>query len=202
MGFATVTSTAAGWPMGPKDFIRLAALGTAARQPATVDAICLAIDDIVDQLWMPVGDVVASTIEEMLKDGTLRPLSDRGDLYEITASGHEILGMMFVRPVGRPGCLLGQVGFRLKLAFIDLAAPEVRRHYLTDTIRAYEGEIAACEKRCRHCSIRGTFGRLWQNHETDRLRRDLSLLHDMAAGCGGETAALALADRGVSCATH
>lgn len=200
MGFAKMTSAAAGWPMGPKDLIRLAALGTAAREPATIDTIGLAIDDIADQLWSPVGDVIASTMEELLKDGALHPLP--GHLYETTESGHELLAVLFGRPVGRPGCLLGQVGFHLKLAFIDLAAPDVRHHTLTETIHAYESEIIACEKRCRHCSLRGAFGRLWQDHEAKRLRRDLSLLHTMAAECGGENAATAISDRGASCATH
>ncbi|PKU25480.1 hypothetical protein [Telmatospirillum siberiense] len=171
-------------PLGPKEFIWIAALGIAARSPASIDDVCLVIDDVADQRWTPVSDVVASTIAEMLADGALRPSHRASETFETTDAGWEILAAMFARPSGRPGCLLGEVGFRLKLAFIDLAPMEARHLYLSDTIRAYEGEIEACEQRCRHCAIQGPFARKWLDHETDRLRSDLSLLHSMAAECG------------------
>lgn len=197
MGFASAPST--GRPLEPKDFIWLAALGTAARQPSNIDEICLAIDDIADQRWTPVSDLVANTVADMLADGALRQAPRHADRFEITEMGQEILAAMFARPVGRPGCLLGEVGFRLKLAFIDLAPAEARHLYLADSIRAYEGEIAACEQRCRHCSVQGRFGRKWLDHETDRLRRDLSLLHTMAAECGVGPSS---SRDGAPCATH
>lgn len=200
MGLAVTTAAGAtGRPLGPKDFIWLAALGTAARKAASIDEVCLAIDDIADQRWTPVSEVVANTIGEMLAGGALRPVPGSRESFQTTDAGHEILASMFARPSGRPGCLLGEVGFRLKLAFIDLAPQEARHLYLTHSIRAYEGEIAACEQRCRHCSIQGVFGRLWLDHETDRLRRDLSLLHSIAAECGAVNAPLR---DGVPCATR
>lgn len=171
-------------PLGPKEFIWIAALGTAARQPAGIEDICLTIDDIADQRWNPVSDVIVDTVSAMLSDRALRPSVNRPDRFETTDIGLEILASMFARPSGRPGCLLGEVGFRLKLAFADLAPTEARHLYLAETIRAYEGEIAACEQRCRQCSVQGVYARQWLNHETDRLRRDLSLLHSMAAECG------------------
>lgn len=186
MGFAPPsTHSPLGQPLGPREFIWIAALGTAARKPTSIDDICLTIDDIADQRWTPVSDVIAGTVGDMLSDGALRPSHPpHADTFVTTDVGHEMLAAMFARPSGRPGCLLGEVGLRLKLAFIDLAPIESRHLYLTSTIRAYEGEIAACEQRCQLCTIRGPFVRQWLDHETDRLRRDLSVLHSMAAECG------------------
>lgn len=166
-------------PMEPKDFIWLAALGMAAREAVTVDDIWAVIDEIAAPLWTPASAVVESAVEDLLAEGALR-LSAPG-MVEVTARGRRILSSLFGRPHARPGCPLGQVGLRLKLAFADLTSPEERQHYLALSIRAYEGEIAECERRCQPCSHQGSLGRQWLDHQADRLRRELSLLHSMAA---------------------
>jgi hypothetical protein len=185
MGFIgtapTVTSTA---KMGPKDFIWLAALGTAARGPASVGDVCLAIDDIAGHLWTPASDVVIGCIEEMLRGGTLRLASDREPLFATTDSGRQAISLLLSHPGAGSSCPLGQVGLRMKLAFIDLVPLAERRRHLSGAIRTCESEIGDCERRCQICSAQGAFGRLWLDHETDRLRHDLSLLQAMMSQCG------------------
>lgn len=167
-------------PMGPSDLLKLAALGITSRSATSAAEIHCAILDITDPFWAPVGDVVADSLSDMVEDGLLRRDGRSGLMA--TDAGKELLADLFLRPTGRPGCLLERAALRLKLAFIDLAPSEIRRRYLESAIRDYEGEIAACERRCDDCRPAGHFGRQWRQHETERLRGDLSMLRHLVAG--------------------
>lgn len=188
MGFASAVS--AGQGMGPRDFIWVAALGTAARGPVGLDDIRMALDDIVGQLWTPSGEVVGNCVEEMLRSGAVRLTQNRPEKIETTPQGRETLSVLLSIPFSRSGCLLSQVAHRLKMAFLDLVPESDRRYHLGSAIRACQCEISECERRILACSAQGAFGRLWLDHEAKRLHRDLSLLNAMAVQCGGALAAV------------
>jgi DNA-binding PadR family transcriptional regulator len=190
MGFVGFAPTLSVDPrMDPRDFIWLTALGTAARAPAEIEDIRTSIDEIAGQLWTPVDEVVVTCLEEMLRSGALRLVATDRGLMETTERGRDTLSLLLTFPLGHPGCQQSRVGHRLKMAFIDLVPPADRRYHLGCAMRACECEIAECERRGQICSTQGAFGRLWLDHEAERLRRDLSQLETMVAQCGGTAAA-------------
>ncbi|MBY0431168.1 MAG: hypothetical protein K2Q10_08220, partial [Rhodospirillales bacterium] len=153
--------------MDPRDFIWLAALGTAARAQSSLDDICTALDDIVGHLWTPVAEVVIGCLDEMVRGDTLRMVGGKcsdSPVFMTTATGLQSLSYLLAKPVARPACPLGQVGMRLKLAFIDLMPASECRRTLEGAICAYEGELERCERQCVGCNASGTFGRRWLEH--------------------------------------
>lgn len=165
--------------MAAQDFIWLATLGCACRHGSDLEEVCSVIDDVAGQLWSPVTDVVAACIEEMLRGATLAPLPNQPGFFVTTDTGRQVLSLLLAQPTGPLGCPLGQVGLRLKLAFMDLVPNSERRQTLIKTIVACQSEIRECERRCLICNSQGAYGQLWLRHEADRLRRDLSLLLEM-----------------------
>ena len=162
--------------MQARDLIWLAALGVGAREAFDLDQLGAVIDDLAGRIWTPVGDVMAGCLEEMHRSGSLN--FDQGR-YATTDQGRQILGLLLGQPSGPAGCPLGQVGLRLKLAFLDLVPPRERQDHLGPIIEACRGELAECRRRCELCATHGPFGRQWLRHETERLRRDLGLLLSM-----------------------
>jgi hypothetical protein len=165
--------------MEARDFIWLAALGCGQRLPFDLEDLCLAIDDIAGQVWTPSVDVVAGCIEEMVRGGTLAPVGPAQDRFCTTEAGRQILALLLGQPCGQVGCPLGQVGLRMKLAFLDLAPNELRREHLDQIIAACRDALEECQRRCDICAAEGRFGQQWLRHEADRLRRDLGALLDM-----------------------
>lgn len=172
--------------MGARDFIWLAALGTAARGPASLDDICQAIDVITTGQWLPVGELVTASVEEMIRGGHLT-IPSRADPFAIGLGkrGRETLSLLLAQPIGRPASVFGQVGLRMKLAFLDLVEPGERRSHLDAMIGAHEDELSRRQSPCDHCPARGSFGDLWRSHDLERLRRDLALLRSMAGMAAG-----------------
>jgi hypothetical protein len=164
--------------MEAADFIWIAALGTAARGPATTQDICAAIDDIAGHLWTPVFDVVIGCIAEMTRGGRLCRVA--GDAFVTTASGRNALGLLLAHPVNHPACPLAQVGLRFKLAFLDLAPAERRRDCVDQAVAAYETALAAGRDRPRPT---GAFDRLWRDNDDLRFTRELATLKSIAAAC-------------------
>lgn len=165
--------------MGARDFIWLAALGTAARGPVGLEDICLAIDVITLGQWLPMGELVSASVDEMVRGGHLGPTGDGDGRLAPTARGRETLALLLVQPVARPISVFGQVGLRLKLAFLDLIGSAERREVLDGLIGQHDEELAR-RRGEGGCVARGAFGELWRSHDTERVRRDVALLRAMA----------------------
>ncbi len=166
--------------MGARDFIWLACLGSAARGPASLGDMAQAIDVITAGQWLPVGELVSASVEEMARGNHLK--ATHGG-YTLTRRGRETLSLLMAQPLARPASVFGQVGLRMKLAFLDLAEPGERHSHLQGMIEGYEEELARRQTPCQG-TAGGSFGELWRCHDIERLRRDLTLLRSMASGLG------------------
>jgi hypothetical protein len=166
-------------PLNPCDYVWLAALGIAERGPITMEDVTLAVDALAGPLWTPVFQVVSDSITDMIEQGCLADEPDR-DRFSLTASGRRRLSYLLSQPVQAPLSAFGQVGVRLKLAFIDVLPPILRRHQIMAVIRAYECEMAARAGRCRAWPLNGPMGRQWLDHHMDGLEDGLELLRRMA----------------------
>jgi hypothetical protein len=170
--------------MEARDFIWLAALGTARRGAATLDDVCMAIDDIAGHLWTPVAEVVVGCVEDMLHDGTLAAYGT-GDRFITTSRGDETLALLLALPMAHPACPLAQVALRLKLAFVDLVSTELRRRCMEQAAMSYQRALDGQARDCATCGARGPFGRLWHDQDGERLGRELATLRAIADfGCG------------------
>ncbi|HTH16589.1 MAG TPA: hypothetical protein VL974_08050 [Magnetospirillum sp.] len=181
MGFIGRIVTA-GWnarEMSARDFIWLAGLGSAARGPVELDDIFRAIASITAGQWLPVGELVTTATAEMERSGHLRMVSPQNSRLCLTERGMQTLLLLLDQPLPRPGTVLGQVGVRFRLAFLDLMEDEVRRACLLDMTEAYRTEIQSrvIEAPCPAC---GPLGIAWDAHDLDRLRTELALLEQMA----------------------
>lgn len=184
MGFIGRIHTTATAParreMGTRDFIWLAALGTAARGPAGLEDICAAIDAITLGQWLPVGELVTASVAEMVRGGHLQAGVDQAESLRLTARGRETLLLLLAQPLAPPASVFGQVGLRLKLAFVDVAPPEERRRHLEALVAQHEDELAGRLTQ-RACPVVGDFGAAWRAHDTQRLRGDIALLTRLLA---------------------
>lgn len=171
--------------MGARDFIWLAALGTAAREPARLEDVCQAIDVITLGQWLPVGELVTASVDEMVRGGHLQPAAGRPALLRPTARGRETLSLLLAQPIARPTSVFGQVGLRMKLAFLDLVEAGERRAHLDGLIGQFEDELLRRQSGEDRCTARGSFGDLWRSHDIERIRRDIALLRSMAGMAGG-----------------
>ncbi|MGE5477712.1 MAG: hypothetical protein ACM3Q1_13720 [Bacteroidales bacterium] len=172
--------------MGTRDFIWLAALGTAARGPATLEDVCHAIDVITHGQWLPIGDLVAASVDEMVRGGHLQAAA--GARLRLTQRGRQTLSLLLGQPIARPSSVFGQVGLRLKLAFLDLAEEGERRLHFDSLIAIHEEELARSQSPEEQNAARGSFGDLWRSHDIDRVRRDVALLRRMAGMAAGAPA--------------
>ncbi|MCR6628726.1 MAG: hypothetical protein NVV74_00940 [Magnetospirillum sp.] len=176
--------------MGTRDFIWLAALGTAARGPAGLDDICRAIDVITLGQWLPVGELITASVDEMMRGGHLqavnglRTASSTELRLRLTGRGRETLSLLLAQPTARPSSVFGQVGLRMKLAFLDLVDGGERRAHLDSLIGLYEDDLNRRMSPGESCPARGNFGDLWRSHDIERMRRDIALLRSMAGMAG------------------
>ena len=171
--------------MGARDFIWLAALGTAARGPAGLEDVCHAIDVITLGQWLPVGELVTASVDEMARGGHLCAVPGRDGCMQLTGRGRETLSLLLGQPIARPSSVFGQVGLRMKLAFLDLVDAGERRVHLDGLINLFEDELDRRQSGADRCAARGSFGDLWRSHDIDRLRRDIALLRSMAGMAAG-----------------
>lgn len=165
--------------MGTRDFIWLAVLGTAARGPAGIEDFCHAIDVITIGQWLPVGELVCASVDEMLRGGHLELMGAGDNRLVPTERGRETLALLLGQPIARPTSVLGQVGLRLKLAFLDLLEGLERRAVLDGLIGQYDEELSRRQQGEEFCPVRGSFGELWRGHDLERVRRDVALLRSM-----------------------
>lgn len=166
--------------MGARDFIWLAALGTAAREPATLDDICQSIDTITRGQWLPVGELIAASVEEMVRGAHLQRAGSGQDRVRLTPHGRQTLSLLLAQPIARPASVFGQVGLRMKLAFLDLAEEGERRLHFSTLIRLHEEELARSRAAADQVSSCGPYAGMWHDQDTDRLRRDIAVLRRMA----------------------
>lgn len=174
--------------MGARDFIWLAALGTVARGPAGLEDICHAIDTITLGQWLPVGDLVTASVDEMVRGGHLQATPGHPRQVRLTVRGRETLSLLLAQPIARPISVFGQVGLRMKLAFLDLVEAAERRQSLDTLIDQYEDELIRRQSPADLCPARGSFGDLWRSHDVERIRRDIALLRSMAGMAAGAPA--------------
>ncbi len=164
-----------------RDLIWLSTLGAATRRRISLDAPLFAIDELAGFAWRPARDVVAAGIDEMLRLGCLE-LHEGGaePLLGTTAEGHACLLGLMAAKLERPRALLGQVGVRLKLAYLDLLPANRRRQVLADLIADHEREIASLRLDLGPAWC-GLPGRRWLAADDERLRHDLALLRQLLA---------------------
>lgn len=174
--------------MGTRDFIWLAALGSAARGPAGLDGICRAIDVITHGQWLPIGDLVAASVDEMVRGGHLQPILNPELHLRLTARGRQTLSLLLAQPIARPTSVFGQVGLRLKLAFLDLAEEGERRQHFRMLIDLYQEELGRSQTPAAGDIARGSYGELWRSHDIDRLHREIGLLRRLAGMAVGAAA--------------
>lgn len=180
MGFVDHQTCSAVHPLSAADYIWLAAMGSAERGPITLENVAQAVDSLAGTLWQPVFQVIADNVALMV-EGDL--LDSQDGILALTGAGRFRLAQLLVQPVQAPLSAFGQVGVRLKLAFLDLLPPLPRRRQIQSLITAYECEIASRSARCRAWPLNGAIGRKWLDHHMDSLEDGLALLRQSAC-CG------------------
>ncbi|MTJ82463.1 MAG: hypothetical protein F8N37_15840 [Telmatospirillum sp.] len=173
--------------LGARDFIDLAALGTAARGASDIAAIAVAIEDLVGHLWSPGARAVAGAVADLLAAGSLIATAGPAGRQDLTTSAQgrwRLVGLL-TRPTDCPACPAGLVGLTLKMAFIDLAPPSARQTGLDLADCVYERELPEWHRQCSSCPRRGVMGRMWLDIETDRVQRAIASAEKRRpASCG------------------
>lgn len=169
--------------MTARDYIWLAVLGAAERAPLTMDEVAQAVAALAGPAWMPVSQLSFDAMDEMLEGGLLNPV-ERSLRLAITGDGRRRLQDLVAQPLAAPLSTFGQVGIRLKLAFLDLAPAAVRRRQIDALLRACDCEIAARTAACAAWSLNGPLGRVWLDHQVDALEEMAEVLRRLARAEG------------------
>lgn len=175
-----------------RDLLWLAILGGAARCPMSLARALTVIHDIAGPAWPRVDDTATDCVHEMLRGGHLEPTEP--GRFQTTAHGLDCLERLVAVPLGGPRSMVGQVGMRLKLAYLDLVSTATRCQVLADLVADHQQELALARIDLGQIWA-GPHGRAWFRGDLDRLRHDLDLLRQMLAReneTGGEVAALAV----------
>lgn len=165
--------------MTAKDYIHMALLGAAERGPLATDDAPGMVQALAGRNWVPSLQMILDGIDDLVADGLLNTVN-RAEVLALTAEGRQKLRRLLAQPLPAPVSAFGRVGLRLKLAFIDLATPEIRRRQLDAALRACECEIASRATRCPAWDLNGPFGRAWLDHQVDGLEELAGLLRRMA----------------------
>jgi hypothetical protein len=165
--------------MTARDYIWLAVLGAAGRSSLTMDEMVLAVGALTGPGWVSVSQLVFDAMDEMLEDGLLNPV-ERSTKLAITSDGRQRLFDLIATPLAGPLSPFGQVGVRLKMAFLDLASPATRRHQINAILRACDCEIAARTASCQAWGLNGPLGRVWLDHQVDALEEMAEILRRLA----------------------
>jgi hypothetical protein len=187
MGFIEGRTNLNRQAMTARDYIWLAVLGAVERTPLTMDETVQAVCALAGPGWAPVSQLVFDAIDEMLDDGLLNPL-ERSLRVAITGEGRLRLLDIIAMPLAAPLSSFGQVGIRLKLAFLDLASPAIRRSQINAILRACDCEIAARNASCQAWGLNGTLGRVWLDHQVDALEEMAEVLRRIARAEGAISA--------------
>ncbi|EME68878.1 hypothetical protein H261_16211 [Paramagnetospirillum caucaseum] len=169
--------------MTARDYIWLAVLGATERAPLSMDDAMQAVATLTGPAWAPVTQLVFDAIDEMLEDGLLNPV-ERSMRLAITGDGRRRLHDLVAQPLASPLSTFGQVGIRLKLAFLDLAPPVVRRRQIDAILRSCDCEIASRTASCPAWALNGPLGRVWLDHQVDALEEMAEVLRRLARAEG------------------
>jgi DNA-binding PadR family transcriptional regulator len=169
--------------MTARDYIWLAVLGAVERAPLSMDDAVQAVGALAGQAWTPVQQLVFDAIDQMLEDGLLNPV-ERSMRLAITGEGRRRLQDLLTQPLAAPLSSFGQVGIRLKLAFLDLAPPAMRHRQIDAILRSCDCEIASRTASCAAWSLNGILGRVWLDHQVDALEEMAEVLRRMARAEG------------------
>jgi len=189
MGFVDRSPAVLVRPLNTRDYLALAILGSAARGPLAIDEVPALISGLAGPLWSPVHPLIHDAMDEMVVDGQLgtTKAADSEHLrLTLRPSGHRRLHHLLALHIPGPLTAFGQVGVRLKLAFLDLLPPPMRRHQIGALIRAYDCEIAGRNRHCHAWPLSGSYGRQWLDGQMEGLEDSLTLLRDLAR-CDGES---------------
>lgn len=179
-----------------RDLLWLAILGAAARCPMPLPRALTVIHDIAGPAWPRADDAAADCAHEMLRGGHLEPAEP--GRFQTTAHGLDCLERLIAVPLGGPRSMAGQVGMRLKLAYLDLVSAAARRQVLADLVADHQQDLALARIDLGQIWA-GPHGRAWFRGDIDRLRRDRDMLREMLAredDAGGELAVLAVRQQG------
>ncbi|KIL99526.1 hypothetical protein CCC_04042 [Paramagnetospirillum magnetotacticum MS-1] len=165
--------------MTARDYIWLAVLGAVERGPLSTDDAASAVGALAGSTWIPVSQLVFEAIDQMLEEGLLNPV-ERSTRLAITGEGRRRLHDLVAQPLTAPLSPFGQVGIRLKLAFLDLAPPVVRRRQIDAILRSCDCEIASRTASCAAWSLNGPLGRAWLDHQMDALEEMAQALRRLA----------------------
>lgn len=179
MGYIEARAVLSRHPMTARDYIWLAVLGAVERAPLSMEEVERAVVALSGPSWAPVTQLIYDAVDEMLEDGLLNPV-ERSLRLAITGEGrrrlHDLVGM----PLAAPLSTFGQVGIRLKLAFLDLAPQAVRRRQIDTILRACDCEIASRNALCPAWTLNGPLGRAWLDHQVDALEEMAAFLRRLA----------------------
>lgn len=179
MGFIECRPVLGHRVMTARDYIWLAVLGAAERGPLTMDGAAEAVAALAGSLWAPVSQLVFDAVDEMLTDGLLNAM-DRSSRLALTGEGRQRLHDLLALPLASPLSPFGQVGVRLKLAFLDLASPAMRRRQIAAILGACQCEIAARTAACPAWALNGPLGRAWLDHQVEMLEETATMLRGLA----------------------
>ena len=165
--------------MTAKDYIWLAVLGAAERCPLSIDRVGEAVSDLAGSQWTPVSQLVFDAVAEMQADGLLTTETNPS-ILAVSAEGRRRLEGLLALPLASPITPFGQVGIRLKLAFLDLASPQTIRRQIAAILGACQCEIALRTSDCQAWRLNGPLGRAWLDHQVEMLEETSALLRGLA----------------------
>lgn len=164
--------------MTARDYIWLAVLGAAERRPLTMEAAAQAVKTLAGPLWSPVSELIFDAMDDMLAEGLLNSL-DRSSRLAITGEGRQRLMELVALPLVSPATPFGQVGMRLKLAFLDLVPPSIRQRQIGSILTACQCEIATRTTACPAWELNGPYGRAWLDHQVETLEETVTILRKL-----------------------
>ncbi|ARJ65810.1 hypothetical protein WV31_09130 [Magnetospirillum sp. ME-1] len=169
--------------MTARDYIWLAVLGAVERAPLSVDDAIQAVAALTGPAWAPVSQLIFDAMDDMLADGLLNPV-ERSTRLAITGDGRRRLHDLIAQPLTAPLSTFGQVGIRLKLAFLDLVPPAVRRRQIDALLRSCDCELSTRTSTCPAWALNGALGRVWLDHQVDALEETAEVLRRLARAEG------------------
>ena len=130
----------------PKEAIRLAALGFACERSRRYAAIAGAVRRFASRICGPSLDLMGSSIALLHTEGLIVADGTGADPpMRITEAGRRELQTLLLTSVRAPSSEVGRLAFALKMRFLHLIGPALRRDQAEMMIAAYQAEIARLE---------------------------------------------------------
>ena len=126
----------------PKEAIRLAALGFACERPMRYAALASAVRHFTSRIRGPSLDLMGSSIELLRAEGLIEADGAGEDPpLRITEAGRREIQTLLPTAVRAPGSDAGRLAFALKMRFLHLLAPGLRRDQVEMMIEACQAEL-------------------------------------------------------------